>query len=589
LGHQRLSVIDLSPAGRQPMSNEDGSVWTVYNGEIYNFRELRRELIGRGHEFRSKTDTEVLVHLYEDEGDRCIERLEGMFAFAIWDSRRRRLLLARDRLGKKPLKYAVLGDGIVFASELKAILESGLVSPEVDPEAIHLFLSLAYVPSPLTGFARIRKLPPAHKLIWEDGSTRLERYWSLDFSRKEARSEAEWKDEIRTTVRKAVRRRLVSDVPLGAFLSGGVDSTIVVALMAEALERPVETFSIGFDYEAYNELPYARRVAEEYRTSHHEFVVRAEAARLLPDLAALYEEPYADPSALPSWFLARETRRFVKVALNGDGGDEGFAGYPRYARLEDWTTKLEWARRTGLHALARRSAPRESGIPSSWVRKIDKVGHVTHPELGVRYGWMTRLFSDREKSALYGDELRPLLAEPASAVFLELMRRPESGSSSMDRMLYADTMLYLPDDLLVKTDLASMAHGLEARSPLLDHELLELAASVPAELKHRPGSTKWLLREAFRSEIPHELLDRRKMGFEIPLDDWFRGPLSELIHDLLLSDSSRVRQFLRREPLQRLADQHESGKVAHGHRLWALLMLELWQRSVVEQVPAGVS
>ena len=590
LGHQRLSIIDLSAAGAQPMSNEDGSVWTVFNGEIYNFATLRAELEGRGHRFKSATDTEVIVHLYEEEGDAFVERLEGMFALALWDARKARLLLARDRVGKKPLKYAELDDGsIVFASELKAILASGAVRRDVDVEAVHLFLGYGYVPGPHTGFSAIRKLPPAHKLIWEGGRTRIERYWQLDFGQKAQRDDGEWKAALRDTVRRAVRKRLVSDVPLGAFLSGGIDSTIVVALMAQELGRPVETFSIGFEYEAYDELPFARQVAERYGTSHHEFVVRAEAAEMLPQLAEIYEEPYADSSALPSWFLARETRRFVKVALNGDGGDEGFAGYTRYTRLESWAPRLRWVGQTALHTLARRSAGSTRSVPSTFVRGLDKVSHVTHRDPAVRYAWMVRLFSDREKAALYRGALRPLLDRPGGLRTVELMGHAHAGSTTLDRMLYADTMLYLPDDLLVKMDLATMAHSLEARSPLLDAEVLELAASVPASLKFREGRSKWLLKEAFREEIPSGLLDRRKQGFGIPLDEWFRGPLRELTQDLLLSPSARVHEYLRPAALQSLADQHAAGDVDHGQRLWALVMLELWHRRVVDPAPLSAA
>jgi len=581
LAHRRLSIIDLSEAGRQPMSNEDGSVWTVFNGEIYNFRELRAELLERGHVFRSKTDAEVIVHLYEEEGERFVERLHGMFAIAVWDTRRRRLVLARDRLGKKPLKYAHVGEDLLFASELKALRVSGYVPPDVDTRAIHQFMTRGYVPAPLTGFHNIRKLPPGHTLVWENRTMRLQRYWQLSFSQKQERDEEEWKAVVRATVQKAVARRLVSDVPLGAFLSGGIDSTIVVACMAELMDRPVDTFSIGFEHEVYNELPYAKAVAERYGTNHHEFVVRADAAALLDCLATLYEEPYADSSALPSYVLARETKRHVKVAINGDGGDEGFAGYTRYAQLEHWGPRIAWLRRTGLRRLTRLPIPSDVQLPSPFVRRFDKIYHLSDPDLGARYTWTMRLFSDREKAAMYGDGLRLYLGEPSSEALSELMRRPEAGTSSLDQMLFADTMSYLPDDLLVKMDLATMAHGLEARSPLLDHEVLELAASVPAELKYRSGKLKWLLKRAFCDHIPIELIDRKKKGFGIPLDQWFRESLSGVVHELLLSESACIRDFLKPKAIRTLVHQHQSGHVDHGQRLWGLVMLELWQRNVV--------
>lgn len=584
LAHRRLSIIDLSSAGHQPMSNEDGSVWMVFNGEIYNFRELRSGLIQRGHEFRSKTDAEVIVHLYEEEGEAFVERLHGMFAFALWDARARRLLLARDRVGKKPLKYACVGGDIVFASELKAILESGLVEPDVDRGALDLFMTFGYVPSPLTGFDQIRKLPPGHVLVWEDGGVETRRYWQLDFRRKVSMTVEDWKEELRQRVRKAVVQRLVSDVPLGAFLSGGIDSTVVVACMAEAMDRPVDTFSIGFDHDAHNELPYARQVAARYGTSHHEFVVRAEAASLLPTLASLYEEPYADPSALPSYLLSQETRRFVKVALNGDGGDEGFAGYRRYAQLSTWGPRLSWLGLPGLRQLTRIPHGLQNSVPTPLVRRLDAIHHISHPDLAVRYGWLMRLFSEREKAALCDDRLYPRPGETGRGGLLyELMERPESGTSPIDRMLFADTMSYLPDDLLVKMDLATMAHGLEARSPLLDHEVLELAASAPPDLKWRSGRLKWLLKEAFREQIPQGLIERRKHGFSLPLDEWFRGPLSTLAHELLLTESSRIRELLDPGAVRDLVRQHQSREVAHGRRLWGLVMLELWHREVVDR------
>ena len=579
LAHTRLSVIDLSPAGHQPLTNEDESVRVVYNGEIYNFRELRRELEERGHRFRSATDTEVIVHLYEDEGEACVERLHGMFALAVWDARRRRLLLARDRLGKKPLKYCAVGGGIAFASELKALIAGGLIDRDPDLAAIDRFLTFGYVPGPATGITGVHKLPPAHRLVWEAGSVRLERYWELDYSRKVERSGEEWQEAIRETVTRAVRRRLISDVPLGAYLSGGIDSSIVVACMAEESSRPVETFSIGFSHERYNELPFARDVAARFGTSHHEHVVEADTAALLPELAALYEEPYADASALPSWLLARETRRSVTVALTGDGGDEAFAGYPRYARVHDWEARVNWARRSGIRTLASLVAGTNGrALPSRLARRAELVESVSHPDLGRRYAWMLRHFSDREKAALYGAPLRPLLERSAGELFSELAADPRAGSGALDRMLFLDTHSYLPDDLLVKLDLASMAHGLEARSPLLDHEVLELAASIPPELKYRRGELKWLLREAFRGRIPDGVLDRPKQGFEIPLNDWFRGPLSPLLDELVLAPDARLRRLLRPAGLELLVREHREQQFDHGRRLWALTMLELWLR-----------
>jgi asparagine synthase (glutamine-hydrolysing) len=582
LSHRRLSIIDLSPAGHQPMPNEQESVWVVFNGEIYNFLDLREELIARGHTFRSRTDTEVIVHLYEDLGPNCIERLHGMFAIAIWDVRRRRLVLARDRVGKKPLKYAELDGGLMFASELKAILATGLVQRDVELGQIHQFLSLQYIPSPGTGFRHVKKLPPGHKLVWENGRVRIERYWSLDFRRKAHRTIEEWKEAVRQTVRHAVDRRLISDVPLGAFLSGGIDSSIIVACMAEASERPVETFSIGFEFEEFNELPYARQIADRFGTSHHEFVVRPDAAEMLPTLAELYEEPYSDSSALPSYFLARETRRFVTVALNGDGGDEGFAGYERYAEVDAWSSRLGWLRPVGIRALADVARRADRWLPSVEGRKIDGVYHLSHPDVGVGYAWKMRIFSDRQKAWFYGEALRPYLTRPCSEWISSLVNDPRAGNELVDRMLFTDTMSYLPEDLLVKVDIACMAHSLEARSPLLDHQVLELAASVPVKVKYHRRTLKWLLKEAFRDVFPPGLMTRRKQGFAIPLNEWFRGPLLPMTRDLLTAGDARLHAYLRPAAVRELVERHAAGRDNSGALLWALTMLELWHRQVVE-------
>lgn len=583
LGHRRLAIIDLSPAGRQPMCNEDATVWLTFNGEIYNFPALRQELEQRGHRFASRTDSEVIVHLYEDLGPQCVERLHGMFAFAVWDTRCRRLLLARDRVGKKPLKYVEIEGGLAFASELKALLAAGLAEREIDLVQIDQYLTLGYVPSPGTGFARIRKLPPAHRLLWEDGRVRVERYWSLDFRRKERRRDEEWLVAIRQAVQDAVARRLMSDVPLGVFLSGGIDSSIVTACTAMVSTRPVETFSIGFEHETYNELPHARLVAERYATHHHEFVVRADNADLLPVLASCYEEPYADSSALPSYYLAQQTRRHVTVALNGDGGDEGFAGYRRYADCAAWSARLRWLHTSGMRTLADFGRRADGMLPMRWVRKLDAVHHLSDPMLPVRYGWMMRHFSDREKARMYGEPMRPYLAQSCLSLFGMWMNNPHAGNAALDRMLFADTMTYLPEDLLVKIDIATMAHGLEARSPLLDHTVLELAATIPAEQKIGNGDLKRLLREAFRDSLPPALLRKPKQGFGIPVHDWFRGPLLPLACDMLLSPGAAVQDYLRREALTALVDQHARGRDQRGHLLWTLVMLELWHREVVRR------
>jgi asparagine synthase (glutamine-hydrolysing) len=581
LAHRRLNIIDLSAAGTQPMANEDGSVLVVFNGEIYNFRELRSELEAAGHHFRSRTDTEVLVHLYEEHEEHLLERIEGMFAFALWDANRRRLLLARDRLGKKPLKYAELPDGIAFASELKALFAAGMATAEPCLSDVNAFLGLGYVPAPGTGFEGLSKLPAGHRLVYEDGQARVERYWSLDFRRKRALSAPEWSEAVRGEVRDAVRRRLVSDVPLGAFLSGGIDSSIVVACMAEASTRPVETFSIGFDHEAYDELPYARLVSQRYATSHHEFRLHVDHAELLPELARLYEEPYADPAALPSYLLAQETRRYVTVALNGDGGDEGFSGYERYARARAWESRARWLSALGLRPLLR-AAQRatEPGSPTL-DRRVDGLLQLGDVALERRYAWLVKLFSDRERAVLFRPEVLPSLGRSPLSQIGTWMNESEAGRDDLDRLAYADVRGYLPEALLVKMDLASMAHGLETRSPLLDPRVLELAASAPAERRCPGGVLKSMLKQAFADVLPPRVLARPKHGFALPLQDWFRGPLLPLARDLLLEPGARVHDYLRRDTLARMLDDHLQRRASRGFQLWALVLLELWQREVV--------
>lgn len=583
LGHRRLSIIDLSPAGRQPMPNEDETVWLTFNGEIYNFRELRRELEAKGHHFRSRTDSEVIVHLYEEEGDECLKRLDGMFALAIWDAPRRRLLLGRDRVGKKPLKYAELGGDLVFASELKSLLAAELVDRDIDLGDVDTFLSLGYVPPPGTGFRHIRKLPPGHRLVWEGGVSRVESYWQLDYRSKRSLSPTEWDEAVRGTVRDAVARRMISDVPLGAFLSGGIDSSIVVACMAEASSRPIQTFSIAFEHLAYNESPHARALAKWCATDHHEFTVRADDASLLPRLASLYEEPYADSSALPTYLLARETRRHVTVALSGDGGDEGFFGYERYARMCALDRRIAPLRKIpGLRAALRAATRLDGLLPPKLGRNIDGFAGMFHPDVGARYFWMIRQMADREKERIAGEALRAARRTDAPDLVRRWMNDPRAGESLEDRMSFADVLGYLPGDVLMKVDLATMAHGLEVRAPLLDHRVLELAASAPPEVRYSGGLLKSLLRRAFRDMVPPGHFDRPKRGFAIPLQEWFRGPWQPLVRDVLLAPDARVSGYLDAEAIRTAFEEHVAGRISRGYQLWSLLMLELWHREVVE-------
>ena len=589
LGIQRLRVIDLS-TGDQPIANEDGSVVVVLNGEIYNYRELRDRLERSGHRFSTKGDTETIVHLYEEHGIDCVKHLHGMFAFALWDRRRRRLLVARDRLGKKPLFYAHRDGAFSFASEMGALMRDQEIPADVDHAALDAYLTYGYVPAPRSALRAVRKLPPAHTLVWQDGNVTIERYWRLDYAHKlEPMPLPELCERIRDGLRAATRKRMVADVPLGAFLSGGIDSSAVVAAMAEASSRPVKTFSIGFEQEAFDELPHARRVAQQFGTDHEEFVVRPNAVEILPKLVRHYGEPFADSSAIPCFYLAELTRRHVTVALNGDGGDEAFAGYTRYVsnRMAGSLDRLPASVRR-LVAAAGRRLP-ERGEVSSPLNRARRMAGALALDPIERYASYVSLHGADRRAALYTPEYADLVG-PVDA--LDVLRDPweaASGEDVLDRLLEVDTLTYLPDDLIAKIDIATMAHALEARSPFLDHEMMELAASIPASLKARGTEKKWVLREAMRGWLPDDLLDRPKQGFSVPLSDWFRGELRTHVSEVLLDPSTLARGWFREEAVRGMLDRHAAGADAEAGRIWSLLMLELWHRELVEgraSVPA---
>jgi asparagine synthase (glutamine-hydrolysing) len=587
LGIQRLRIVDLE-TGDQPVFNEDRTVVVVLNGEIYNFQELRDELHHRGHRFATQGDTEVIVHLYEEYGVDCVSHLHGMFAFALWDENRRRLLVARDRIGKKPLFYAATPGGISFASELGALLQDDTIPREVDPAAIDAFLAYGYVPAPLSIFRAVKKLPPAHTLVLEGGEIKLERYWRLDYSRKVAVTDPrELHEPIRDSIIAATRRRMVADVPLGAFLSGGIDSSAVVAAMAQASTNPVKTFSIGFDNARVDELPHARRVAGLFGTDHHEFVVRPEGVSIVPRLVRHYGEPFADYSAIPCFYLAEMTRSQVTVALNGDGGDESFGGYTRYVanRLASRLDVLPPAARR----LAARGADRLGGAEvTSISNKAKRLLQGLALDPADRYARYVAWFDESQRASLYSPQFAPIAQRSSTREVIAGAWRNATGSDVLDVMLEVDATTYLPDDLIAKIDIATMAHSLEARSPLLDHELMEFAASIPATLKVRGKEKKWILREALRPWLPTEVLDRPKQGFSPPIAQWFRHDLRETAREVLLDPASLSRGYFRPEMVRGLLDRHAAGTSDESKRLWALFMLELWHREFVDRVTAPV-
>lgn len=589
-GHRRLSIIDLSEAGRQPMANDDGSVQITFNGEIYNFQTLRAELEAHGHRFRTRTDTEVIIRAYEQWGAECVKRLRGMFAFGLWDQRRRRLLLVRDRVGKKPLFYTQVGNRFLFASELQGLLADREVPREVNLTALDEYLSWGYVPAPLTGFQGIYKLPPAHWLtveLTEDGcSTHSERYWQLDYTPKLKLTEAEAIEALREKLTEAVRLRMISDVPLGAFLSGGIDSSVVVGLMAQLSERPVKTFSIGFPEASFDETVHARRIAQLWHTEHHEFTVAPNALEILPRLVRHYGEPYADSSAVPTFYVAQLTRANVTVALNGDGGDESFAGYERYLgnRL---AARVQGLPGSALAARALSAVLPDSINPKNRLRNVKRFLAVAMQPMAERYGRWVGFFREEDKAKLYNGELQHLLASQRPVAWLEQLFAEAATLDPVDATMSVDVQSYLPFDLLVKVDITSMANSLEARSPFLDHKVMEFAAQLPVDLKLRGRDAKYLIKRAFPDLLPPENVNRRKMGFGVPVGHWFRRELRELLCDSLLSESSRTRDYFHRAEVERLVTQHLDKQADHAFPLWSLLMLELWLREFFLTAPQG--
>ncbi|MFQ5616958.1 MAG: asparagine synthase (glutamine-hydrolyzing), partial [Anaerolineales bacterium] len=522
LAIRRLAIVDLT-TGDQPISNEVETVRIVFNGEIFNYPELRPALEKKGHRFRTNADTEAIVHLYEEYGPDCVHHLRGQFAFAIWDERQRRLLLARDRLGQKPLYYTIHNGAFYFGSELKCILQIPGIPRDLNILAIHHYLTLQYVPDPWTAFENIHKLPPAHRLILntENWTLNTEPYWDCDYEPKWDLPEAEIRQQLRETITEAVRIRLMSDVPLGAHLSGGIDSSIIVGLMAGMMNQPVKTFAIGFTEKRYNETPYARQIAQKFATDHHEFVLEPDAMEILPRMVEHFAEPFADPAALPTWYLAQMTRQHVTVALNGDGGDEAFAGYQRYYgdRYVDLYRMIPGPIRRGVVNRLINALPTQSDRPmgnslAMSLRGMARGAEVSHTASKVR--WSTH-FSEPEKWALYNDDLRAAIDGTDTAEFIAAAFHSALAANRVDRTLYTDIHNYLPGALLPKVDRMTMAHSLEARSPFLDHKVFELAARLPTRWKIRGQTTKWILRDLFKDLLPPELERRGPTGGGGPL------------------------------------------------------------------------
>jgi len=572
IGMRRLSIIDLN-TGHQPITNEDQSNWVVFNGEIYNYGDLRRDLLSRGHRLATHSDTETIVHLYEDEGPAAVSRLRGMFAIALWDARRRRLLLARDRFGKKPLYYAILPHGIYFASEIKCF--RGLDIPfETDHQALRFYFQFGYIPDPASPFRAIRKLPPGGWLTYDsDGTVTQERYWTLPAPAVHApqgATEASVRDRVREVFDESVRIRMIADVPLGAFLSGGIDSSSVVASMALQSPDPVKTFSIGFEEAEFNELPYARELARQYHTDHHELIVRPDSVDLVSNLVHHFDEPFADTAAIPTYLVSEFAAQHVKVVLTGDGGDELFAGYESFFEVQKMGAydHIPQALRRVLSFVA-------DALPYSAYGK-NRLRVMSRPSALERY-----FEQNYTPFMLRRELLHPEWMLPADAEFLfrsfDHCLLP-NGADALSQARYFEETAKLTGDMLVKVDRMSMAHSLEVRCPLLDHELAELAATIPPAWNMRNGQGKAILLDAIGDRLPPALRQRKKMGFGVPLSHWFRGPLRDFLRDHVLSPQFASRGIASPVFVRHLIDEHQSGRRDNSDHLWALLMLEVWFR-----------
>lgn len=570
IGARRLSIIDLE-GGRQPLTEESGLILATQNGEIYNYIELREDLERRGHVFQTRSDTETIVHLYEEHGTAFVQYLRGMFAIAIWDGRLNRLVLTRDRLGKKPLYWRLANGRLTYGSELKAILQDPEVERVVDREALDLYLQHEYVPAPWTILRGVAKLPPASTLVWGGDAPTIEHYWTPAYGPKTHRDFQDDVEEGLAIIREAVRLRLRSDVPVGVFLSGGMDSSVVTALMAEESSQPVRTFSIGFENEAYDELRYARAVADRYGTVHTEEIVRLDAIELLPDLAEHYDEPFADSSAVPTFRVSQLAAQHLKVVLTGDGGDESFGGYDRY-RLHAIFGAFERIPGPLLRAAARtgRAATAPLGARSRLRRRLKHAEFLFGLDSDERYVAQMTILGKTDRSKLMTD------VNGSTPYLLGVLR--DGPRDPIDRLLRADLLTYLPEDLLVKMDRATMANSLEARSPLLDHQLVEFAAKLPIDRKFDGRTTKVLLRAIAKQLMPAKHVDRPKMGFGAPIGDWFRGPLGERYEELVLAPDAVLRDHLDQSVARELIGAHRGHHAQNDARLWSLLMFELWAR-----------
>jgi asparagine synthase (glutamine-hydrolysing) len=575
LGMRRLSIIDLE-TGHQPIHNEDESIWIVFNGEIYNYRELRQFLEEKNHRFYTSSDTEVLIHLYEELGDDCVTMLNGMFAFAIWDANKKKILLARDRIGIKPLHYVILSNKLIFGSELKSILQDTDVKREVNLTALHHFLAFEYVPAPETMFEGIKKLLPGHVLSCEKGNVSVRKYWDLKFTNSNKQSTAFYSDQIYELLKRSVERRLISDVPLGAFLSGGIDSSSIVGLMSELMDDPVKTFSIGFEEESYNELNYARIVAEHFETEHYEEIITPDAVNLVNEIIQYLDEPFADVSVFPTYLVSELARKHVTVVLSGDGGDEQFAGYDWYAasKLDRYYRKAPVVLRKGITRIIQRlpPSPQKKGFVNILQRFVEGS---SLPVDGRHVRWQY-FITNEEREQLYSNTLNYKLHNFNSFDLINNFYLSDNANDKLSKEQYVDLKMYLPDDILVKVDRMSMANSLEARVPFLDHEFVEFSATISPDLKLRGLITKYILKRALSQLLPKEIIHRKKQGFSIPMKNWLRDELRNMMLGVLSRERIIEKGYFNYEQVNKLIQQHLEGKRNNAHKIWAIMTFELW-------------
>ena len=582
LGHRRLKIIELSEAGHQPMANEDETIWIVFNGEIYNYHDLRVELESKGHSHKSHSDTETIVHLYEEYGVDCVRHLRGMFSFAIWDKKKEILLLARDRTGEKPLLYTYRNDIFCFASEFMPLLASGLVKKEVNYTAINYYLTFGYIPAPLTIYNNVFKLLPAHRLILKDKKITIEKYWQIDYSKRINLSEQDASNEILRLLEESVKIRLHSDVPLGAFLSGGIDSSTIVALMSKLSSKKIKTFSIGFEEDGYNELKYAKNIAKRFDTEHSEFIVKPKTLEILPLLVERFGEPFADSSCIPTYYVSQQTKKHVTVALGGDGGDELFAGYERYQAmiLAETFQRMPLIRKRLIRSLT--TILPDSLNQRNGLRRAKRFIDAAAMPFQERYLKWVCIFDDKLKQEICADNFLQLVNGGEPLGFLKSFLSCNNSVSLIDSLLFTDTMTYLPNDLLVKVDISSMANSLESRSPFLDHILMEFIAKLAPEYKIKTFTKKYILKKAVKNLIPKENIYRRKMGFGMPIGKWFRGELKSFLSQTLLSKSSLNRGYFKSDKIKYMVNQHINGQKDYAAQLWTILMLELWHQRFLQ-------